>query len=140
MTVVYLSGVWDLFHIGHLNAIREASQLGDKLVIGVITDEFCEEYKGRRPTIPFKQRCAIVSALQYVDAVEPATSFYDFGPMEKHGATLRATRPGFGDYAGQEGVMGEMTTRNYRAIAIPYTPSISTTLIRQRIKGEKHEG
>ena len=108
-------------------------------MIGVITDEFCEGYK-ERPAIPFKQRCAIVGALRYVDAVEPAESFYDFRPMEKHGATLRAVRPNFGDFAGQEGVIDEMLARGYEAVTIPYTPNISTTLIKQKIRrGKKNE-
>jgi len=136
MDIVYMSGVWDLFHIGHLNAIRKASQLGSKLIIGVVTDKFCEEKKEQQPIIPFRQRCAIVNALQYVDAVEPTESFYDFRPMEKHGVTLRAVGPEFENHVIQKDVMAKMISMGYKIVVVPYTPNVSTTLIKQKVMRE----
>lgn len=63
----YTTGVFDLFHIGHLNLLRNARARCARLIVGVSTDEVVEAYKGRRPVIPFEERLAIVSAIRYVD-------------------------------------------------------------------------
>ena len=56
----YTSGVFDLFHIGHLNILRNAKSMCDKLIVGVSTDELLFEYKKKKPIIPFKERLEIV--------------------------------------------------------------------------------
>ena len=66
--VGYVPGVFDLFHIGHLNALRQARELCDVLVAGVVSDEVCEEVKGVRPFVPLEERIAIVDAIGIVDA------------------------------------------------------------------------
>ncbi len=69
MIIGYTSGVFDLFHIGHLNILRRAKEQCDKLIVGVSTDELVMEYKNKTPMIPFEQRKAIVAAIRYVDEV-----------------------------------------------------------------------
>ena len=64
----FTSGVFDLFHIGHLNMIRNAKSLCDKLIVGVTTDELVS-YKGKEAIIPFLERMEIVRSISYVDAV-----------------------------------------------------------------------
>ena len=66
--VGYVPGVFDLFHIGHLNALRQARGLCDVLVAGVVSDDVCEEVKGVRPYVPLEERIAIVDAIGIVDA------------------------------------------------------------------------
>lgn len=66
--VGYVPGVFDLFHIGHLNALRQARELCDVLVAGVVSDEVCEQVKGVRPFVPLEERLAIVDAIGIVDA------------------------------------------------------------------------
>ena len=66
--VGYVPGVYDLFHIGHLNILRQARPLCDVLVAGVVSDEMCELGKGIRPTVPLEERVAIVDAIGIVDA------------------------------------------------------------------------
>jgi glycerol-3-phosphate cytidylyltransferase len=62
-------GTFDLFHIGHLNMLRRLSELGDRLIVGVSTDEF-NAIKGKKPVVPFEQRIEIVRAIRYVhDAI-----------------------------------------------------------------------
>lgn len=69
----YAPGVFDLFHVGHLNILREASRLCDRLVAGVLTDEMAERGKGVRPVVPFEERLEIVRGIRYVhDAVGEA--------------------------------------------------------------------
>ena len=67
----YTSGVYDLFHIGHLNLLRKAKEQCDYLIVSVSTDELVLKYKNRKPIIKFKDRMAIVEAIRYVDKVVP---------------------------------------------------------------------
>src|SRR5699024_7096889 len=64
----YTAGVYDLFHIGHLNLLKNAKGMCDKLIVGVTTDELVK-YKGKTPVIPFVDRIEIVRNIKYVDAV-----------------------------------------------------------------------
>lgn len=68
-TVVYAAGVWDMFHIGHLNLLRAAKGLGDILIAGIKTDELVAAEKGHRPLMAFSDRRAIVESCRYVDLV-----------------------------------------------------------------------
>ena len=70
----YTTGVFDLFHIGHLNIIKRAKERCDILIVGVSTDEVVETYKHKKPIIPFEERIAIVSAIKYVDRAVPQIS------------------------------------------------------------------
>lgn len=70
----YTTGVFDMFHIGHLNILRRAKEKCDYLIVGVSTDEVVQSYKNKTPIIPFNQRAAIVEAIKYVDEVVPQTT------------------------------------------------------------------
>lgn len=69
----YTCGVYDLFHIGHLNLLKNAKSLCDKLIVGVTVDELVS-YKGKQCVIPYRDRAEIVSSIKYVDCVIPQTS------------------------------------------------------------------
>lgn len=69
--VGYTTGVYDLFHIGHLNILKRAKEQCEYLIVGVSTDELVESYKKKTPVIPFEERIAIVEAIKYVDKVVP---------------------------------------------------------------------
>lgn len=74
MKIGYTTGVFDMFHIGHLNILRRAKERCDYLIVGVSTDEVVESYKHHKPIIPYEQRAAIVEAIKYVDEVVPQTT------------------------------------------------------------------
>ena len=74
MSVIgYTTGVFDLFHIGHLNILKRAKENCDYLIVGVTVDELVS-YKGKKAFIPYEERAAIVEAIKYVDKVVPQTS------------------------------------------------------------------
>ncbi len=67
-------GTFDMFHIGHLNILKRAKKLGDRLIVGVSTDEF-NKIKGKKTLIPYEDRKTIVEAIRYVDLVIPEHSW-----------------------------------------------------------------
>ena len=70
----YTTGVFDMFHIGHLNILRRAKEQCEHLIVGVSTDELVREYKHKTPIIPYDERAEIVSAIKYVGEVLPQTA------------------------------------------------------------------
>ncbi len=80
----YTTGVFDLFHVGHLNLLRRARLECDYLIVGVTTDELCEEAKSKKPIIPFAERMAVVEGIRYVDCVVPQVNYNKFEAWENH--------------------------------------------------------
>ena len=74
----YTTGVFDLFHIGHLNLLKRAKLECDYLIVGVTTDELCEQRKSKRPVIPFVERMEIVEHIKFVDEVVPQVNMDKF--------------------------------------------------------------
>lgn len=72
--VGYTTGVYDLFHVGHLNILENAKAQCDYLIVGVSTDDLVKKYKDRTPVISYEQRAKIVSSIKCVDKVVPQTS------------------------------------------------------------------
>lgn len=70
----YTTGVFDMFHIGHLNILRRAKEQCEYLIVGVSTDELVESYKHKRPMIPYADRRQIVESIRFVDQVVSQTS------------------------------------------------------------------
>lgn len=77
----YTTGVFDLFHIGHLNILKRAKEQCDYLIVGVTVDELVA-YKGKRAFIDFEEWAAIAEAIRYVDRVVPQTSMIKWLPGE----------------------------------------------------------
>ena len=67
--ICFTSGVYDLFHIGHLNMLKNAKSMCDKLIVGVSTDDLVQTYKHKVPVIPFTERLEIVRSIKFVDSV-----------------------------------------------------------------------
>ena len=84
MVIGYTTGVYDMFHIGHLNILRRAKEQCDFLIVGVSTDELVQQDKNKTPIIPFENRCKIVEAIKYVDKVVPQYDKNKFAAWEKY--------------------------------------------------------
>jgi len=71
----YTTGVFDMFHIGHLNVIKNAKLFCDYLIVGVSTDDVVRKNKNKTPIIPYENRIEIVKAIRYVDKVVPQVNY-----------------------------------------------------------------
>ena len=69
-----IAGVFDLFHIGHLNLLRKAKEKSDYLIVGVLVDDLVKYFKNNLPYIPFEERIEIVQAIRYVDKAVPVSA------------------------------------------------------------------
>ena len=87
MIIGYTTGVYDLFHIGHLTLLKNAKGLCDKLIVGVTVDELVL-YKGKHAMIPYSDRAEIVRSIKYVDAVVPQYDMDKLAACRKLGATV----------------------------------------------------
>lgn len=127
--VGYTTGVFDLFHIGHLNILKRAKEQCDHLIVGVSTDEVVKGYKKKKPVIPFEERIAIVEAIKYVDEVVPQTSMDKFEAWEK----LKFDAIFHGDdWKGSK--MYEEIEKKFSAVGVemvyfPYTKGTSSTIL-----------
>jgi glycerol-3-phosphate cytidylyltransferase len=74
----YTTGVFDMFHIGHLNLLRNAKALCERLIVGVSTDDVVRHYKNKTPVIPFAERIEIVRAIRHVDEAVPQENLDKF--------------------------------------------------------------
>ena len=136
----YTTGVFDMFHIGHLNILRQAKAQCDYLIVGVSTDELTMEYKFRRPIIGFDDRIAIVSAIRYVDLAVPQTSMDKYHAWEKlhfdvlfHGSDWQNTDM-------YEKAERDLSGVGVRIVYFPYTQGISSSMLAEKTRKTKNDG
>lgn len=129
-TIGYTAGVFDLFHVGHLNLLRKAKALCDRLIVGVSTDDLVA-YKNKRAVIPFDERMEIISCIDYVDAVVPQIDMDKFDAWQR----LKFDIMFVGDdwYATDKWREYERQFNNVgvRIIYFPYTKTTSSTLVNE---------
>lgn len=128
----YTTGVFDMFHIGHLNILRRAKEQCDYLIVGVSTDELCWSYKHKDPVIPFEERMAIVEAIRYVDEVVPQYNRNKFEAWQ----TLRFNRMFVGDDWKGTPLFNELelafSAVGVEIIYFPYTKGRSSSDLREK--------
>ena len=129
MLIGYTAGVFDLFHIGHLNLLKNAKSMCDKLVVGVTVDELVT-YKGKHPMIPFEDRIEI----KYVDAAVPQYDMDKVTACKKVGATVLFVGDDW--YGTEKWHEYEAMCREagIQVIYFPYTKGVSSTLIAKTLE------
>jgi len=135
--VGYSTGVFDLFHVGHLNVLRESKKLCDKLIVGVTTDELCLSRKGKSPIIPFEERCEIIGALDIVDEVVEQSSMDKFAAWNKHKFNKMFVGDDWKGNSAWENIELKFKEVDVEIIYFPYTKSTSSTILRKKILNVK---
>lgn len=131
-TIVYTSGTWDLLHTGHLNILERSAKLGDKLIVGVSSDELIMEYKGISPTIPFEQRFKLIEAIKWVHKVVRQDILTHIDQLKELKVDIVTIGDDWKDkyLAGLEWMEKQP---GKQVVYIPYTSNISTTSIKRNI-------
>lgn len=133
MVIGYTAGVFDLFHIGHLNLLKNAKGMCDKLIVGVTTDELAT-YKGKYPVIPFSDRIEIVRNIKCVDAAVAQTDMNKLEMCKKLQAAIMFVGDDWYQSPRWEEYEQEFRKENIRIIYFPYTRGVSSTQISRALK------
>lgn len=136
MIIGYTTGVFDMFHIGHLNILQRAKAQCDYLIVGVSTDELVQHDKNKTPIIPFADRCAIVEAIRFVDKVVPQTDKNKFAAWERYhfnkmfvGSDWKGT-DAWNKYEKQFAPVG------VEIVYFDHTDGISSTILRDKLNNQ----
>ena len=132
-TIGYTAGVFDLFHIGHLNLLKNAKGMCDKLVVGVTIDNLVE-YKGKRAMIPYEDRAEIVRSIKYVDAVIPQVDMDKLETCKKLGASYLFVGDDWYNTEKWNKYEKEFSKEGIKIVYFPYTQGISSTKISQALQ------
>lgn len=132
MVIGYTTGVYDLFHIGHLNLLKNAKGLCDKLIVGVTVDELVA-YKGKRSLIPFEDRIEIVRSIKYVDAAVPQYDMDKLAACKKLGAQILFVGDDWYATDKWKAYEKEFEQAGIRIVYFPYTQGTSSTQIRKTL-------
>ena len=128
MTIGYTTGDYDLFHIGHLNLLKNAKGMCDKLIVGVTVDELVA-YKGKQSMIPFEDRIEIVRSIKYVDAAVPQYDMDKLSACKKLGADILFVGDDWYGTEKWQKYEEEFAREGIKIVYFPYTKGISSTQI-----------
>lgn len=130
----YTSGVFDLFHVGHLNILKKAKEQCEYLIVGVSTDELTMKLKGKLPIIPYQQRSEIIESIKFVDEVIPEhdVNKYNAWKILHYNALFKGN-----DASKKESYKKyekELRKEGVDVIYFPYTEGISSSKIKDYMK------
>jgi len=133
MIIGYTTGVFDLFHIGHLNLLKNAKGMCDKLIVGVTTDELVS-YKNKRAVIPFEERLEIVRSIKYVDAAIPQENMNKFEAWQKLKFDVMFVGDDWFNTPKWQEFEKQFKEVGVRIVYFPYTKGTSSTLLNETLK------
>jgi len=124
----YTTGVYDLFHVGHLNLLRNAKNFCDKLIVGVTTDDLVK-YKNKKAVIPYEERSEIVRSIKYVDVVVPQENMDKFSHWEKYKFDIMFVGDDWQNTKKWKDIEKKFNKVGVKIVYFPYTKGTSSTLI-----------
>lgn len=134
----YTTGVFDMFHIGHLDILKRAKEQCDYLIVGVTTDDLCYERKKKYPIICEKERMEIVSSIKYVDRVVPQQDMDKSKPVKELGADVVFVGSDWKGTLSWIEYEKEFAKVGCTVVYLDHTDGISSTILRDRLnKNEK---
>ena len=129
----YTTGVFDMFHIGHLNIIRRAKDLCDYLIVGVTTDQLCMARKNKLPIICEAERVAIVQAIRYVDKVVLQNDMDKLRPVKEYGVDAVFVGSDWKGTSAWEAYEKEFSSVGCCVVYLDHTDGISSSILRERL-------
>ncbi len=132
----YTTGVYDMFHIGHLNIIRKAKELCDILIVGVTTDSLCYERKQKYPIICEEDRIAIVESIKYVDKVVPQSDMDKLKAVKEHGVDAVFVGSDWKGTPAWDVYEKEFAKVGCSVVYLDHTDGISSTILRERLNNQ----
>ncbi len=134
MIIGYVSGAWDMFHIGHLNLIKRAKANCDYLIVGVNTDQRIMEQKNHAPIFSYEERAAIVAACRYVDKVIPQNDSDRLSTWNKYHFNKLFAGSDWKNTPRWESYKQQLEPLGVEIVFFPRTKGISSTKIRKVIQ------
>jgi glycerol-3-phosphate cytidylyltransferase len=129
----YTTGVFDLFHIGHLNILQYAKEQCEYLIVGVSTDELVQSYKNKTPIIPFNERKSIVESIKYVDMVVVQENRDKIAAWHKYHFNALFVGDDWKDNKLFIEIERVLNVNSVDVVYFPYTVGVSSTLIRNHL-------
>ena len=133
MVIGYATGVFDLFHIGHVNLLRNAKSMCDRLIVGVSNDELVS-YKNKRSVICFEERIEIVRACKYVDLAVPQESMDKMDAYNRYKFNIMFVGDDWYKTDKWQDLDSAFEAKGVRIIYFPYTKTTSSTLINKTLE------
>jgi glycerol-3-phosphate cytidylyltransferase len=133
MVVGYTTGVFDLFHVGHVNLLRNARSMCDRLVVGVTIDELVL-YKNKHAVIPFEERIEIVRSNRHVDLAVPQQSMDKLDAWQRYKFNVMFVGDDWYQNDRWKALDAQFADLGVRIVYFPYTKSTSSTLINQTLE------
>lgn len=139
ITIGYTTGVFDLFHIGHLNLLKNARATCDRLIVGVSSDELVRQYKRKEPVIPFLERCEIVRCICYVDVVVAQENRDKLEAWKKLAFDIMFVGDDWYENPVWKTLQSQFEEVGVRIVYFPYTRGTSSTLINQILMEQREQ-
>lgn len=129
----YTTGVFDMFHIGHLNILKKAKEQCEFLVVGVTTDELCLKRKNKLPIICESDRVEIVESIKYVDKVVLQDNMDKLDAVKVHKADVVFVGSDWQGTDAWNKYEKEFATVGCTVVYLDHTDGISSTILRERL-------
>ena len=132
-TIGYISGVFDLFHIGHLNILMNSKSMCDQLIVGVTVDDLVA-YKNKKAVIPYQERLEIVRSIKYVDATIAQESMDKFKMWEKLKFDVLFVGDDWFETEKWKEIEEQFKEVGVKVVYFPYTKSTSSTVLNETLE------
>jgi len=132
-TIGYISGVFDLFHIGHLNILINSKSMCDQLIVGVTVDDLVA-YKNKKAIIPYQERLEIVRSIKYVDATIAQESMDKFKMWEKLKFDVLFVGDDWFETPKWKEIEEQFKEVDVKVVYFPYTKSTSSTVLNEALE------
>ena len=136
LRVGYTTGVFDMFHIGHLNILRRAKEQCDYLIVGVTSDELCFKRKNKYPIINEQERMAIVQAIRYVDQVVPQTNMDKLTAVKEVNADVVFVGSDWKGTDAWNEYEKQFASIGCSVVYLDHTDGIASTILREKLNAK----